>query len=242
LAKTEDDGGIGAEVSSRLDELFGEDDGSEAPGLDAAPAKSVGPMKSKPQAHAEPNGNANDAEGSPVKNLKALVFGIDWEITDDSMRAFLKEVRRLQQKYPNDQILSMFLKLHESIGKYIKAKMARAHPDALNFVTSVFTAFEKVLLSPGMPEAQKKKLLSSEVKTFKDFKQRVLSRDKAVAHAEPQIAAPVEAPPRQVVAPAAKPAVRLDNQEALDYIVEELKKTIKAEFHTIRQILKNLGA
>lgn len=241
MAKTEDDGDIGAEVSSRLDELFGDDDDSEAPGFNAVPAKSAGAAKPAPQTHAKPNGHASDAEDSPVKNLKALVFGIDWEITDDSMMAFLKEVRGLQQKYSNDKVLSMFLKLHESIGKYIKAKKARAHPDALQFVTSVFTAFEKVLLSPGMPEAQKKKLLSSEVQTFKNFKQQVLSRDKAVEANEPQISASVAAPPRPA-APIETPSASLDNQAALDYIVEELKKTIKAEFHTMRQILKNLGA
>jgi len=238
LAKTDDeDGGIGAEVSNRLDELFG-DEGEAAA---ASPAKTANAQKPAAQNATESIGSERGGENTPIKNLKALVYGIDWEITDDSMMAFLKEVHRLEQQYQNDKILSMFLKLHDSIGKYIKAKKARAHPDAIKFVTSVFKNFEKVLLTPGMSEIQKKRLLSGEVQKFKDFRQRVMTREKAITGAEPAVVETVEIQPRPLAAKS-RPAMSLDSPEALDYIVEELKKTIKAEFHTIRQILKTLGA
>lgn len=234
---TDDNGDIGAEVSNRLDELFGDE---ERPGTASAEKAAV--RKPGPQKVAESAGNAAN-EDSPIKNLKAIVFGIDWEITDETMTSFLKEVRRLEQQYQNDKILAMFLKLHDSIGKYIKAKKAKAHPDAIKFVTSVFKNFEKVLLTSGMPEIQKKKLLSGEVQKFKDFRERVMTREKAMGSGEPAIVETIEPQPRPAAA-AVKPklAEALNNREALEYIVEELKKTIKAEFHTIRQILKSLGA
>jgi hypothetical protein len=47
------------------------------------------------------------------------------------------------------------------------------------------------------------------------------------------------APPAR---PAAGPPLSLESREAIDYIVEQIKKEIKAEFHTLRQIIKNLGA
>lgn len=246
MATMDDDGGLGAEVSSRLDELFGEEDSSDSEGGATPSRKANAPggdvPDRKPVESSAPGGGAGD-DDSPIKNLKALVFGIDWEITDESMIAFLKETKQLQKKYADDKILLMFLKLHESIGKYIKAKKAKAHPDAIKFVTSVFKSFEKVLMTPGMAELQKKRLLSGEVKKFKEFKERILSRDQAIEEAE--VVMPERVTPAAGSAPGAgkaAPALSVESQEAINYIVEELKKTIKAEFHTIRQIIKNLGA
>jgi hypothetical protein len=142
-------------------------------------------------------------------------------------------------------VLTLFLKLHESIGKYIKAKKARAHPDAIAFVASVFKNFEKVLLSPGMQEKQRKQLLSAEVQKFKAFKQRILLRDGAAeGHQQASrddLADSAKARISEKLSAAGAP-LSLESKEALDYIVEQLKKEIKAEFHTLRQIIKNLGA
>ena len=138
---------------SRLDELFGDDDSEVTPvSIDSSDAVSVADeSKRKVKKSVKPRAdNAAiilDAD-SPIRNLKALVFSIDWEITDETMVDFLAETNRLKQKYKDDQILSLFLKLHESIGKYIKAKKARAHPDSIKFVASVYKNFEKVLLIP----------------------------------------------------------------------------------------------
>jgi len=165
-----------------------------------------------------------------------------------SMVDFLKETHRLAQKHKKDKVLSVFLKLHDSIGKYIKAKKARAHPDSMKLIASVFQNFEKVLLSTGITEVQKKKLLSSEVKKFKAFKQRVLLREEALepAETEKMDVRVIEevAPPVAPVSDKAAPPVTLplESKQAVEYILSELKKTIKAEFHTLRQIIKNLGA
>jgi len=244
LTKKDDDGGLGAEVSDRLDELFGDEDSDDTPMAAASPA-AISKAKSSPKKAAKADTASLD-DDSPIKNLKALVFSIDWEITDETMVDYLKEIKRLKKKYKGDKILSFFLKLHESIGKYIKAKKARAHPDAMKFVASVFKNFEKILLNPGMTEKKKKQLLTSEVKKFKDFKQRVLIREDAMGPAAVPAAAEEKVHVAEVVAtpdsgePGA--ALSLETKEALDYIVEQLKKEIKAEFHTIRQIIKNLGA
>ncbi len=240
MGKMDDDGSLGAEVSSRLDELFGDDDAEDTPvsaaGSETAGSAGDAPARSvkKSASAAGPKPVAEPDTDSPIGNLKALVFSIDWEITDETMVDFLTETKKLQQQYKNDQILSLFLKLHESIGKYIKAKKARAHPDAIKFVASVYKSFEKVLLSPRMQQNQKKQLLSAEVKKFKDFKQRVLLRDESAGPAAVAV---------ETTAPAgALPQLSPESREMADYIVEQIKKEIKAEFHTMRQILKNLGA
>lgn len=238
MATMDDDGGIGAEVSNRLDELFGEDDGPETDASVGAPASSPqrtkassGSASSREHAAAGRASGVSDDE-SPIKGLKALVYGIDWEITDESMVSFLREVKRLEKKYQGNKIYLLFLKLHESIGKYIRVRKVNAHPDALKFVASVFTNFEKVLITPGMSEIQKKRLLSGEVKKFKDFKERVISREQARGVPKAAVASaghPVAA---------ARPALSGESQAMVDYIVEEIKKTIRDEFATLRQLLK----
>ena len=246
MTTKDDDGSLGAEVSSRLDELFGDEDAAEVTGvsLDSSDAVSVADeSKSTAKTTAKPRVEkaADDLDAnSPIRNLKALVFSIDWEITDETMLDFLTETKRLQQKYKDDKIFSMFLKLHESIGKYIKAKKARAHPDSIKFVASVYKSFEKVFISPGMTENQKKQLLTAEVKKFKDFKQRVLLRDGAAEPSE-VVKLPAIADAR-VATPVSGAGMSLETKAAVDYILEQVKKEIKAEFHTLRQIIKNIGA
>lgn len=201
MNRTDDDEGLGAEVNTRLDEMFGDEEDEEF-----------------------------DEKDSPVSDLKALVAGIDWEISDESMGAFLKEVNSLQKRYQDDKNLSAFLKLQEAIGKYIKAKKAKAHPDAIRFVIDVFKNFETVLTRPDMSETEKRRLVSSDIQKFKEFKQRVLSKGVTGEQKNQTAVSP------------GRPAAVLENQEALDYIVEELKKTIKSELQIIQQIIKNLGA
>ncbi len=244
MATIEDDGSLNAEVSNRLDELFGDEDPNA--GSPPSPKKSAAPVDrsraaAKSDVHMDESAFDDDKD-SPIKNLKALVFSIDWEITDETMVAFLKEIKHLQQIYQNDKILSLFLKLHESIGKYIKAKKARANPDSIKLAASFYKNFEKVLLTPGMNEVQKKKLLSGEVKKFKEFKQRVLMREGAMPQREDFDAADERMDVRVIEKAAAGPSMSSDSKELADYIIEEIRKTIKAEFHTLRQIIKNLGA
>ncbi|MBC2716440.1 MAG: hypothetical protein HF978_14135 [Desulfobacteraceae bacterium] len=245
MTTKDDDGSLGAEVSNRLDELFGDEDPEVTPvSLDSSDAVSVADeSKSTAKKAAKPSVDIaadNLGDDSPIRNLKALVFSIDWEITDETMVDFLVETKRLKQQYKDDKILSLFLKLHESIGKYIKAKKARAHPDSIKFVASVYKNFEKVLLTPGMKENKKKQLLTSEVKKFKDFKQRVLLSKGAGEPAE--AAESAGGADARVAQPVSGAALSSESKEAIDYIVEQIKKEIKAEFHTLRQIIKNLGA
>lgn len=247
MTTKDDDGSLGAEVSSRLDELFGDDDSEMSPvsevSSDAVSVAGESKRTSRKAVKPMADSSSDDlGEDSPIRNLKALVFSIDWEITDETMLDFLAETKRLMQKYKNDKILSLFLKLHESIGKYIKAKKARAHPDSIKFVASVYKNFEKVLLTPGMKQSQKKKLLTAEVKKFKDFKQRVLLREGAAEPAEAEAYTPASAVTPTAVKSVSGEALSLETKEAIDYILEQLKKEIKAEFHTLRQIIKNLGA
>jgi len=257
LAKTEDDGGIGAEVESRLDELFSEDNDFESDGpLEMADSAEGGGVDDFSEEGAEAGGESGTADYSaateevgngldraedPVHNLKALVSEIEWEITDEVMQSFLDEVGILKENYRQDTILLMFLRLHESIGRYIRARKARAHPDAIKFVTSLFSNFEKVIRNPDMPIEQQKRLLSGELKSFKAFKARLQSRKRRAGSVLPERAAPSEAAQKTSGAPSG-----LESPEAIehlaDQIVQKLRDTIAEEISKAVQVMEKPGA
>jgi len=247
LGSKDEDADLNAEVSSRLDELFGDEESdsssiSEAPQAPASDASAadqaaIDYTPSTPDQPDQPDQPDHPEAPSPVDALKALVFSIDWEITDVTMKEFLKEVKRLKTKYADDRISLMFLKLHESLGKYIKARKVKAHPDALKLLTSIYQQFEKTFLSPELSDAEKKKMVSKEVKKYKRFQQQVLATEKA-SKTRGAVSGPAASEAgREPAQPSA--AMSQESREMADYILDELKQTIKSEFKALRQLLKS---
>ena len=154
------DASIVEEVEKRLDDLFG--DGDESSDFEEDSDDIEGPLALER--------DGGDVEDSPLKELKPIVLSIDWEITDEIMIKFLGQVDVLKEAYKDDKIILMFLQLLGSVGKYIKAKKASADPDVVKLLNSAYAGLEKVLLTEGITETERKKLLIAEVNKFKKLK------------------------------------------------------------------------
>ncbi len=225
------DEAVTEEVEKRLDDIFGEEEADQqAAFLDNGPVD----------------------QNSPLRNLKGTLLSIDWEITDDIMDHFLAEIERLQEAYASAKIPVLFLQLLGSVGKYIRNQKARAHPDSIRILNSVYSSFEKVLLDPGLPETEKRKLLYSEVNRFKALKQDI-ARDKTgkveavqeeAAQEEAVPAAPTEEQPStgteatEVASPSPAELAGMQPHEAFAYALEEIKQVIKSEFQALRAELR----
>jgi hypothetical protein len=139
------------EVKKRLDEIFLEED--EAP---------------------ETKGNQSEAQASPLRELKSVILSIDWEISDEVMSRLLEEVTRLKNSYNNDRIISPFFKMLDSLGRYIKKYKAKANPEAVKVLNSVYDALERILLSDDDLKAKEKEaILLEEVQRFKGLKREI---------------------------------------------------------------------
>lgn len=237
MGSKDEDANLNAEVTSRLDELFGDEEPEESaiPETPQSPVSSAPVDQAAPADDGPPSTPEQSEAPSPVDALKALVFSIDWEITDATMKDFLKEVKRLKKEYADDRISLMFLKLHESLGKYIKARKVKSHPDALKLLTSIYQQFEKTFSSPGLSEAEKKKMVAREVKKYKRFQQDVLSSKKASE--SPEKVSEAAAPEAERQPERSPAALSAESRELADYIVSELRQTIQAEFQALRQLL-----
>ncbi len=177
------DEAVTSEVERRLDDIFGAEEEDQQAFLENGPL----------------------AQDFPLRNLKGTVLSIDWEITDEIMDTFLEEIDRLQAVYESEKIPVLFLQLLGSVGKYIRSQKARAHPDAIRVLNSVYNSFEKVLLDKEMPEGEKRKWLYGEVSRYKKLKEEIVRDRSGQAAPGPEPAAP-SPPSGEKAAPGPEPA------------------------------------
>jgi hypothetical protein len=234
LAQQRDEDNFRSQVEDRLDHLFQED----AP---EAAEEQVGVVE------------------HPLKNLKAVLLSIDWEITDSTMDGLLNEIKNVEYVYSEDKIILTFLQLLGSMGRYVKANKGGAHPEATRVINSVYEALEKVALTQGMPRPEKERILLEEVAKFKRLKEQVMLRkaekkEPAVFEASPAPPTPSPAPApeserssvKEVPVreePRAEPGTEggfpgMSPHEAFAYALEEIKEVIRAEFRALRAEIK----
>lgn len=193
------------EIDGRLDDLFGEE---------KTPQKT--------------DGKSSDIKEYPLKELKAVILSIDWEITDDVMNRLAERVFGLKKRYKDDKIVFILLQLLGSIGEYIKLNRGKSHPDSFKFLNSLYKNLDKVVSTKGLTESEKKKILSVEVNKYKVLKDK-LSPQKHVAQKEKHV----------------KPAVKTKSEktdvlpiELFADAMDQIRQLIRSEFDSLREELR----
>jgi hypothetical protein len=178
-------------------------------------------------------------------------LSIDWEITDEVLVNFLSQIKELKTTYKDDKIILTFLQILGSLGEYIKTNRGKAHPKTFKILNSVFSRFDDVIVSKDMQEAEKKRILRTEMAKYKDLRTQI-SREKAAKPAkkiktrvkEQQLS--VEATPAPTSEkPASVPKEELTGpgvsgvsySEEIAKAVEEIKEFIHTEFKSLREAL-----
>ena len=148
---TKDEELIAAEADARLDEFFSEDEWeAEAEDESLDPAEELG-----------------------IKELKALILSLDWEITDEIMAKLKSEVDRLKSKWEDDPVVKTFLSLLDNLGKYISKRKAEAHPDSVGLLQNAYKNLEKVLSMKGMDQESRKQIVMEDVARFKKLREEI---------------------------------------------------------------------
>jgi hypothetical protein len=214
----------GPEVDKRLDEILIQED--RPSGLTSAV-------------------QADDSRmASPLTTLKSIVLSMDWEISDAILTEFIQELGRLKTVLKDDGILLKCLQLLEAIGKYILQKKAQTHPDSIRLLQSIYRDLEILLLSKGVSETARRNILADEIAQFKKLKEKLTESSKSSSgdyfrNAEKPFgySGPLTAE-SQSHGRTAQENEPMAPHEAFLYAVEEMKKTIQAEFGAIRAELK----
>lgn len=102
-------------------------------------------------------------------NLKAIVLGIDWEITDEDLKQLRQEVVRLEEKFADSRPKLILLQGIGTLGAYIKLKKSDAHADAFTILHLFYESLEKIVTTPMRLE-EEKAILFLAVERFNSFK------------------------------------------------------------------------
>ncbi|HVO67587.1 MAG TPA: hypothetical protein VMT12_14005 [Syntrophales bacterium] len=110
---------------------------------------------------------------SPLKDLKSTVLSIEWELTDDIMDKFDKEVNKLINLFAEDNIIIGFLRILRFLGRYIKIKGIEAHYVSIKLLLSIYDDLERVLLTREMTEEKKQAILAENIGKYREWVETV---------------------------------------------------------------------
>ncbi|WP_459944673.1 hypothetical protein [Desulfocastanea catecholica] len=135
-------------------------------------------------------------------NLKAIVLGIDWEITDEDLNQLRQEVVRLEKKFADSRPKLILLQGIGTLGAYIKLKKSDAHADAFTILHLFYESLEKIVAT-SMRLEEEKAILFPAVEKFNSFKKMLGSTiaPEAIGRID-QETAEDESPAGSVIAPA----------------------------------------
>ncbi len=102
-------------------------------------------------------------------DLKAIVLGIDWEITEEELSNLQHEVQRLETVFAQNPVWLIFLQGIGLLGKYIRKLGSNAHSDVFGLLKSFYQGLEQVVGS-SLSFAEQKTILLQEVDKFNEFK------------------------------------------------------------------------
>lgn len=187
---------------------------------------------------------------SPLKDLKTSVLSLEWEITQPMLQNFDDQIRHLEEIFSEDKIALSYLRILRFLGRYIQIKGNKSHPCAITFLISTYNNLETITLSVKMAEDRKWDMLLADVDDYKKFvrKLNLLEEDEvspesqrlgAVIREIPEIEPPLIVRDSPTVRNAPSPTeIAMQPHEAFALALEEIKKTISAEFSAIRAELK----
>jgi len=109
------------------------------------------------------------AQKNALATLKAIVLGIDWEISDQELVHLQEEVDRLEKNFSESRAKLIFLQGIGALGNYIRSTKDKAHPDAFKLLHSFFEGLERIC-TEDLSVAQEREILLAEVDKFNAFK------------------------------------------------------------------------
>ena len=190
------------DLENRLDDFFSD----SLPAPEAAPADEQKPEQAD----------------LPLKDLKSSILSMDWEITDDGLGSFLEQIEKLKEHLTENNACQKYLKILHSLGKYLRSRKSKAHPDTTKRIMAVYAALEETLTNGELSQADRDKILREEILQFQQLKSQIVKPQSS------SLASPGES----------KQTASMDE---VIKAIDALKTLISSELTTIRQELKQLN-
>jgi len=178
---------------------------------------------------------------SPLRTLKAIIWSIDWEITDQILLLLHKELNLLKPYYKEDETVFKFLQLMEAVGKYIKKRKEKSHPESINLLRGLFNELELIVFMMGMSESERNAILQKQIDKFNALKKKLAAARKA--NKSRKKAAPKKKPPAKQKITEAKTEKKVPENIEKQEIPEDtgiMKNQVSTEFdpESFRQMMR----
>ncbi|MCD4722344.1 MAG: hypothetical protein K8S13_21170 [Desulfobacula sp.] len=111
-----------------------------------------------------------------LTELKKIIQALNENITDDDINAFKNEISLLGQQNEGNQPITSFLKMMQSLGKYLGARKNNAHADSIPALNSIAEQLEKIINDPDLKKNEIHGILSKEIKNYKSLKNKIASK------------------------------------------------------------------
>jgi pilus assembly protein FimV len=106
---------------------------------------------------------------NPLLSLKAIVLGMDWEITETELRNLAKEVKKIESNFAGQKPKLILLQGISVLGAYIRHRKSNAHADAFTLLHAFYNALEDVVIH-SYSRSEEKSILMPLVEKFNEFK------------------------------------------------------------------------
>lgn len=106
----------------------------------------------------------------PLHNLKNIVLSMEWEVTDELIQKYLKQLKYLREIFSKDKHILVLIRLQYILGNYIKKFNADAHPYAFKMVQTTFDSLDKLISAKNITDTDKRKILSPQIKRYNKLK------------------------------------------------------------------------
>jgi hypothetical protein len=110
-----------------------------------------------------------------LTELKKIIQSLNENITDEDIGAFQKQVSQLELQYETTPIVPSFLKMTQSLGKYLGSKKNNAHTDSIPVLNSIIEQLDKIITNPDLEKDETNRILSKELQKYKSLQNKIAS-------------------------------------------------------------------
>lgn len=118
-----------------------------------------------------------------LKELKEVIFDLDWEISDQSLERLSSVISPLKEKWSGRKPHLVCLKIIDNVGHYVKKAKHKAHPEAVKLLSSVFNSLEKIELDDSLTEKDRVELVRIELEKYNGLKEEITGKKMATGKA-----------------------------------------------------------
>ncbi len=137
---------------------------SQKPSVDQPSAEGLDPMTDQ---------GGVMGEQHTLRELKATILSMDWEITDEVMARLIEQIHQVKSEMGQERSIYLLLKVLGSVGNYIKINKGRSHPNAINVIKSTYSGIERLAQNSTLDEAERKRTVIAGIKNFKALKAQI---------------------------------------------------------------------